>query len=379
MGTLDRLARGLLPLQALLGARVVLRLVRTARGETIRPAPAPPGERVDVLVPVLNEVGRLGPCLDGLTAQGPEVARIVVVDGGSTDGTPALVRAAARRDRRIELVEAGPAPPDWNGKVWNLQAALDRASPTTGWILTIDADVRPKPGLVAALLAQARRRALAALSVATRQELSGPAEGLVHPALLATLVYRFGIPGHATRTPSAVQANGQCFLVRREALDGSGGFAAVRGSLSEDVTLARRLARAGQAVGFYETAGLVSVAMYAGAREAWGNWARSLPLRDEYWGWTGPVGLAEVALVQALPLPLAALLVLGRWRGAPLALNAALVAVRLGVLAGMSRAYVRRPWTYWLSPLLDLPVAVQLIASALRRRHTWRGRVIERR
>jgi hypothetical protein len=35
---------------------------------------------------------------------------------------------------------------------------------------------------------------------------------------------------------------------------------------------------------------------------------------------------------------------------------------------------VQRPWTYWLSPLADLPVALALFVSALRRRHTWRGR-----
>jgi dolichol-phosphate mannosyltransferase len=47
---------------------------------------------------------------------------------------------------------------------------------------------------------------------------------------------------------------------------------------------------------------------------------------------------------------------------------------RIGVLVGAARAYVTKPWTYWLSPLADLPVAFALFASALRRRHTWRGR-----
>jgi dolichol-phosphate mannosyltransferase len=46
----------------------------------------------------------------------------------------------------------------------------------------------------------------------------------------------------------------------------------------------------------------------------------------------------------------------------------------VGVLCGAARAYVQRPWTYWLSPLADVPVALALFASALRRRHTWRGR-----
>ena len=46
---------------------------------------------------------------------------------------------------------------------------------------------------------------------------------------------------------------------------------------------------------------------------------------------------------------------------------------------GIARAYEWRPWTYWFSPLLDLPVALRLITSALRRRQVWRGRVYVRR
>ena len=47
--------------QALAGIRIIWKLVRTARGERIATYEAPvPGERVTVLVPVLNERGRLG-------------------------------------------------------------------------------------------------------------------------------------------------------------------------------------------------------------------------------------------------------------------------------------------------------------------------------
>jgi dolichol-phosphate mannosyltransferase len=60
------------------------------------------------------------------------------------------------------------------------------------------------------------------------------------------------------------------------------------------------------------------------------------------------------------------------------ALNASLVAMRLGVLTGMARAYEQRPWTYWLSPIADVPVAIALVVSASRRTHRWRGRTIER-
>ncbi len=367
--------------QTLAGIRVVLRLARTVRGERIEVSDAPlPGEHVTVLVPVLNERGRLGPCLAGLISQPNEVAEILVVDGGSSDGTQDLVSTFAARDDRVRMVYASPIPAGWNGKAHGLQVGLDRADSCSAWILTVDADVRLEPVLVRSLLSHAIRSEVAAVSIATTQRLSGVAEGVVHPALLTTLVYRFGIPGHTTRRVAAVQANGQCALYRREPLERSGGFITARASVCEDVTVARARATNGYAVGFHESDGLASVDMYASWSDAWTNWTRSLPLRDRYAGHAGWLGLTEIVLAQALPLPLLLML----WRSIPrsqfaLAINGLLVLVRLGVLRGTARAYEWRPWTYWLSPLVDLPVAVQLWRNALRRTHIWRGQLLVRR
>lgn len=381
---LRRAALVLLSAQVVLAIRVFSRMLRTARGRRM-PA-ADPSEvidgRVSVIVPVLNERDRLGPCLDGLTAQGPEVADILVVDGGSTDHTPDLVQTYARRDPRVRLIDALPVPTGWNGKTHGLQVGLNQAPTEIDWIVTIDADVRPAPGLVRALLAFARQEDVLALSLATLQDLSGPPEAALHPALLTTLVYRFGIPGLATNRVSAVQANGQCLLLRRDVLAAAGGFASARDSLCEDVTLARTIAALGYRVGFYESEGLVWTAMYTGWRDAWRNWTRSLPLRDRYSGLAGWLGLVEVTLVQAIPLPLAIVLSRSRRQTLPIAvlayLNLGLAIARLGVLVGTSRAYRSRPWSYWVSPVSDVPVAVGVWLSAVRRRHEWRGRPIIR-
>jgi dolichol-phosphate mannosyltransferase len=363
--------------QAVLGARVVWRLWRTGHGTPIRAVQesAIQSGSVAIMVPVLDEAHRIASCLDGLLAQGPEAADMLIVDGGSTDETRDLVRVYARRDRRLRLVEAGPAPTDWNGKVWGLSNGERALQPGTEWVLTLDADVHAAPALARSLLATAKERHLRMLSVATTQRLSGAVEGLLHPALLSTLVYRFGRPGGSTRSPSGAMANGQCCLVRRDLLHQLGGFSVVRDSLCEDVTLARLAARSGNDVGFFEADGLVEVAMYADWREAWRNWPRSLATRDALSGVAGWLGLLEVLLLQALPLPV----LLTRWPvGAPRRLNLLLLAVRAGMLVGMARAYPSRPPTYWFSPLLDMPAALALWRSALCRRQTWRGRTYQR-
>ncbi|MDQ2651775.1 MAG: glycosyltransferase [Chloroflexota bacterium] len=429
---MSALRNGLLVLLAIAqmaaGLRVAIRLLRTGRGTRIQRSAAPcPGERVTVIVPVLDERQRLMPCLDGLMAQPDEVQEILVVDGGSRDGTQALVRAVAEGDARLRLLDATPIPVDWNGKAHGLQTGLLHADPQANWILTIDADVRPHPDLVRSLLAHVHQSGVALQGVATRQVVSGAADGLLHPALLTTLVYRHGIPGNAASRILEVQANGQCSLFRREPLEHLGGFAVARDSRCEDVTMARALAEAGCTVGFHEVDGLIEAAMYGGWRDTWQNWPRSLTLRDRYWNLDGWLRLAEVKLAQGLPLAVLAI----SWqadrqrspakdfgpgelpakhdaldprvqqralqaddpgsfaggRGASVArkvtpghvlraVNIGLFAMRLGILAGTRRAYREPPVTYWLSPLLDLPVSLRLWQSALQGSHTWRGRTL---
>jgi dolichol-phosphate mannosyltransferase len=103
-------------------------------------------------------------------------------------------------------------------------------------------------------------------------------------------------------------------------------------------------------------------------------------MRDRYSRASAWIGMLEVLLVQALP-PWIALASFARAKRRPASrplrdVQIALVAMRLATLAGMRRAYVDPGPGYWLSPLADLPVIALLVASALRRRHAWRGRTL---
>jgi len=110
---------------------------------------------ITMVVATLNEAHRIGPCLEGLRAQGEPVSEILVVDSGSTDGTRALVEAAARLDPRIQLVTDPPLPTGWIGKAWALQHGTTIAR--NPWVLGMDADTQAAPGCAAATLAAAKR------------------------------------------------------------------------------------------------------------------------------------------------------------------------------------------------------------------------------
>ncbi len=87
-------------------------------------------------------------------------------------------------------------------------------------------------------------------------------------------------------------------------------------------------------MGFYQADNLVAVAMYQHWHETWSNWPRSLPMRDQYFGWREGADLAGALLLQSLPLPLFILAILF---GAPLcflALSGGLLALRFARAVG---------------------------------------------
>jgi len=60
--------------------------------------------RVSILMPVHNEERYLQAALDSLYRQTFDDWELVVVDDGSSDGTPSILDAAARGDRRVRLI-----------------------------------------------------------------------------------------------------------------------------------------------------------------------------------------------------------------------------------------------------------------------------------
>ncbi len=328
-------------------------------------------EAVTIVVPTLNEAHRIGPCLEGLIAQTGLVREIFIVESGSTDGTVELVEAAGRRDPRIRLLRDEPLPEGWIGKVWALQHGYNHAAGE--WILGVDADTEPGPGMSGGALSAALSEGLDVVSFSPRFRTSTAAEGWLQPALLVTLVYRFGAPS-VGGPGERVMANGQCFLVRKAVLDAVGGYVAARTSFSDDVTLGRTLAERGFRVGFLDGSRLYDVRSYTSAGEAWREWGRSLDLKDSTPVFRQWMDVLFLLIVQGSPIPALCVLMLGRWSPALLVTSGALLAVRLLLLRALAPSYAERGVAFWLSPLADPLAALRILLSTVRRPKAWRGR-----
>ncbi|MFT8243459.1 glycosyltransferase [Roseomonas sp. BN140053] len=227
---------------------------------------------VAAIVPARDEAPTIGATVRSLLAQDyPGPFRLVVVDDRSTDGTGDLARAAAVGDPRLIVVTGRARPPGWTGKLWAQQQGLEALAATPGavaagdplaatpsavaagdppaadtgtapeYLLLTDADIRHDRDSLRALVRRARAEGLAMVSLMARLRCENAAERALIPffVLFFGMLYPFRwVNDPAARTAGAA---GGCVLLRRDALEASGGLEPMRGAIIDDCTLARRI------------------------------------------------------------------------------------------------------------------------------------------
>ncbi|HYW16795.1 MAG TPA: TIGR04283 family arsenosugar biosynthesis glycosyltransferase [Allosphingosinicella sp.] len=168
------------------------------------------GGMLSVVVPTLNAAATLGPCLDAVR----EADEIVVVDGGSTDGSTAIAQGSGAR-----LVQS----PRGRG----VQLAAGAAAAKGDWLLFLHADTRLSPGWREA--AERHRVRCPDKAACFRFRLdAGEKRARLVEAGVALRVRLLGLP-----------YGDQGLLVPRRLYDETGGYRPL--ALMEDVDLVRRI------------------------------------------------------------------------------------------------------------------------------------------
>jgi rSAM/selenodomain-associated transferase 2 len=174
------------------------------------------GPRISIVVPALDEAAGIGAALAGLAPLRRRGHEVIVVDGGSGDGTPERARAGA--DRVIS------APRGRAGQM-NAGAAVARGEV----LLFLHADTR--------LPANADERILQGLAASGRRwgrfDVHIEGESRLFPLIAFFMNLRSRATGIAT--------GDQAMFVRRETFERAGGFPALE--LMEDIVLSRSLKR----------------------------------------------------------------------------------------------------------------------------------------
>jgi len=174
--------------------------------------PAP----LSVIVPTLNAMPSLGPCLAAL-AEGLDaglIGELIISDGGSTDDIAALAEAAGAT---LITGPAGRGP----------QLAAGAAVARRDWLLFLHADTCLQPGWAAAVLQHVHKGPMTAGYFRLKFDVQGFAPGLIAGGA--------NLRSHWLGLPFGDQG----LLISRALYDGIGGYPPL--PLMEDVAIARQL------------------------------------------------------------------------------------------------------------------------------------------
>ncbi len=166
---------------------------------------------------------------------------IIVVDDHSSDGTAAL----ANRDG-VTVVQAGPLPAGWSGKLWAISEGLKHAATLSpDYLLFTDADIIHGPNNIAELVARAETGNLDLVSLMVKLRCRSLAETLLIPAFVFFFFMLYPQAWMARRDRKTAAAAGGCILIRPAPSQRIGGIASIRDAIIDDCALARAVKRSG--------------------------------------------------------------------------------------------------------------------------------------
>lgn len=382
------LAAGLSGLIVALIIRDALRVRRLPALDDNATPDQPP--RISIVIPARNEEANIARCLDGALNQQYPDYEVVVVDDGSTDATPRILRDyAARFPNRLRVIYGRPLPPGWVGKC---NACLHGAHHVDGeWLLFLDADTAPQPKLLGALIAFVQRNRLDVASVLPFNELVTWSERLVLPVFYQFALTAFPLQKNLLIEAPAknIMANGQCLIVRASAYWSVGGHEAVKDKVLEDIEFAQTLRRAGYRVGLATAFDQLRVRMYHNLGEVAQGLGKHAAAGRRASGWRAFWAVVRMSLTLLAPWPLLAFCLVQAtiqpdalyvWLALAVAALAALAV--LGFWAVRYRHWYGLPaWTALLAPagwLIYLTIVMRgTLQVFFKRGVTWKERVYQ--
>ncbi len=336
---------------------------------------------VAALVPARNEAEVLRRSLSSLLQQDyPGTFHVILIDDHSDDGTADIARETAidlGQEARLTVMQSGPLPSGWAGKVWALAEGFKQAPATVPdyeYLFLTDADIAHDTANLRRLAAMARSADLDLVSQMVVLVSEGFWARLLIPAfvLFFQKLYPFAwVNDPAKRTAAAA---GGCVLLDRRAIERIGGFQGLHDALIDDCTLAALIKRAGREGGGRLWLGLTTAAEslrpYHGLQGIWRMVARSAYTQLG----RSPVLLAGTLLGMAVIYWVPPIAVLYGWVfGVELIFALGAVVWGLMILAFLPtlRLYKQSILLAPLLPLAGLMYSLMTLDSAIAH---WRGR-----
>ncbi len=331
---------------------------------------------VSIILPVRNQASTTRACLDSLLAQDYPRQEVLVVEGGSSDGTREVLEEY--RDR-IHLIEEPPLPKGWVGKNWACKQGAERARGDV--LLFTDGDTVHGPGLLRKTVAYLLQEDLDLLTLYPHLLV----ESFWERTVLPFMIFLIGLShrGAWVNRPDKrwAVANGQYLLFPRASYEAIGGHESVRERVDEDYRFALRVKESGLRLCMADSRRLLQVRMYDSLGAIWQGFTKNafpgLDFRLERVLWN-TAGLF-VGVILPLVLLIAGLAVFASEGPRLLLLVGGGLMALLWIRVAMAYAFMGVPVAYaLLAPVATAIVMGILLDSARRYLRgegvAWKGR-----
>lgn len=228
---------------------------------------------VSVVIAAKDEEHHIGACVESVLKQDYPNFEVVVIDDRSDDRTAEIVREISRRDSRVRLIQVVHLPAGWCGKNHAMQRGIETVE--NDYILMTDADCRfTSTKTISAAMKYLTDNDADMLSLIPDLEMKSFWEHMLQPVLGGILMIWFPPDKVCNPKKPHAFANGQFMLMNRKSYQQIGSHEAIKGSLIEDMDLARGIKRSGRKLLFRQSEGLFSVRMYSSRAQIVRGWVR---------------------------------------------------------------------------------------------------------
>lgn len=313
-------------------------------------------KKVSVLIPCRNEAHNLPTLLESLIKQDYPLHEIIVYDDNSTDDTYGVMQTFQKM-HGIKIIKGNPLPKGWIGK--NHACAKLAKKATGDYLLFLDADVQLDKRSLHYILS---RHKGGVVSVFPKQIKKTLGELLVVPIMNWLLLSFLPFPSiEHFKNEHYVAANGQVMCFLKKTYEVIGGHKRAKAEIVEDMYLAKATKKMGFPVQTFLSKGSVRCRMYRNFKESFAGFEKNF----------------FSALQTSKPLFIGVLIVIGFSLLTPFFIQAPWARLALGfiILNKIIVSAMQKEWQgILLTPIHHSIFVLIGIASALRRKKSWKGR-----
>ena len=230
---------------------------------------------ISVLVPARNEERGIRECIDSLCNQVYSSYEVLVLDDGSTDSTPDILKELQEQySDKLTIIYGTSLPNEWVGKSHACHQLSLKAKGE--YLLFTDADTIHSPYSLLSLIRTSRHYQADLLTAVPNQKLASLWEHLMVPFM--HVLYHGYLPNsliYSNHDSRFSAANGQVMLFRYDAYQEIDGHKSVKSSLVEDIDIAKKIKQNKYKVVLANAVDIVSCTMYSGFNEVFMGFSKN--------------------------------------------------------------------------------------------------------